>query len=136
MRTPIADFVRAYANSGGVRLHMPGHKGKTFLGCEPLDITEINGADVLYSAHGIIDESERNASHLFKTAHTYYSTEGSTLAIKAMLMLAMQSRKSDTPPVVLAARNVHRAFISAAALLDFSVEWLYPAKTESLCVFL
>ena len=62
MTTPIADFVRAYAASGGVRLHMPGHKGRSFLGCEALDITEVAGADSLYEASGIIAESEENAA--------------------------------------------------------------------------
>ena len=43
METPIADFVRRYADSGMIRAHMPGHKGTPFLGCETLDITEIQG---------------------------------------------------------------------------------------------
>ncbi|MCI6588556.1 MAG: amino acid decarboxylase, partial [Clostridiales bacterium] len=77
MNTPIADFVRRYAASGTARLHMPGHKGRAFLGCEALDITEIAGADSLYEAHGIIRESEENASALFGSARTLYSTEGS-----------------------------------------------------------
>ena len=47
--TPIVDFVRSYAQSGTARLHMPGHKGQSLLGFEPLDITEICGADELYA---------------------------------------------------------------------------------------
>ena len=62
MTTPIADFVARYARAGVSRLHMPGHKGQPFLGCEALDITEIAGADELYEAEGIIAESEANAS--------------------------------------------------------------------------
>ena len=58
METPIADFVRRYADSGTVRAHVPGHKGKSLLGCEALDITEIRGADSLYEADGIIRRSE------------------------------------------------------------------------------
>ena len=88
MNTPIYDFVKKYAESECARFHMPGHKGKSFLGCESLDITEIAGADVLYSAKGIIKESEENASRLFGTERTLYSTEGSSLAIRAMLYLA------------------------------------------------
>ena len=75
MTTPIVDFVRRYAQSGTARLHMPGHKGQSLLGCEPWDITEIRGADELYEAEGIIAQSEANATRLFGTAHTYYSTE-------------------------------------------------------------
>ena len=133
MKTPIYDFVRAYADSSAARLHMPGHKGREYLGCEPLDITEIGGADVLYSPDGIIKESEDNATALFGTAHTFYSTQGSTLAIQAMLTLAINGRKSDTPPTVLAARNVHKAFVHAAALLDIDVCWLYPERPSHIC---
>ena len=50
METPICDFVRKYAESEAIRLHMPGHKGKNLLGLEALDITEIDGADSLYEA--------------------------------------------------------------------------------------
>lgn len=127
MTTPIADFLRDYAKASGVRLHMPGHKGVSFLGCEPYDLTEIRGADVLSEAEGIIGESERNASALFETAHTLYSTEGSTLAIKAMLSLALKSVNRKRP-VVLAARNAHKAFLYAAAWLDFDIVWLMPKE--------
>ena len=60
MITPIIDFVKSYSESRTARFHMPGHKGVSHLGCEAFDITEIKGADVLYSADGIINESENN----------------------------------------------------------------------------
>ena len=50
MKTPICDFVKNYAEGRTARLHMPGHKGAAFLGCEGRDITEIAGADSLYEA--------------------------------------------------------------------------------------
>lgn len=53
MNTPICDFSGQYAEKHALRLHMPGHKGKCFTGTEFTDITEIKGADVLYSASGI-----------------------------------------------------------------------------------
>ncbi len=127
MKTPILDFVRRYAASNTLRLHMPGHKGQDLLGCERWDITEIHGADSLYEANGIIAESEANASALFGCA-TYYSTEGASQCIRAMLQLAMQA---DKPRRVLAGRNAHKAFLSAAALLDAEVIWLYPTAQES-----
>ena len=87
MNTPICDFVRDYLRREPLRLHMPGHKGHGVLGCEALDITEITGADVLYHAEGIIAESQANAARLFGAARTLYSTEGSSLSIRAMLHL-------------------------------------------------
>ena len=127
MNTPICDFVQRYAARDPVRLHMPGHKGKAFLGCEPLDVTEIDGADALYAPDGIIAESEANASQLFGCP-TVYSAEGSSLCVRAMLLLARQITGRS---VVLAARNVHAAFLSAAALLDLDVRWLHPQPDEA-----
>ncbi len=129
MNTPICDFVNAYAKSGNVRLHMPGHKGADFMGVEKNDITEIDGADVLSAPKGIIAQSQRNASELFSSGATFYSCEGSSLAIRAMLCLAMRHGADcgqEGRPLVFAARNVHNVFVSAAALLDFDVEWLCP----------
>ena len=125
--TPILDFVRNYAARRPVRMHMPGHKGKGPLGFEALDITEIDGADELYAPEGIVAESEKNASRLFDD-RVFYSAEGSSLAIRAMLALAAAGGER---PLVLAGRNAHRAFLSAAALLDLDVEWLHPAPGEA-----
>ena len=126
MSTPICDFVRHYRNSDAVRLHMPGHKGKPLLGFEPWDITEIDGADELFTADGIIAESEAQAGTLFG-AHTVYSTGGSTLCIQTMLHLtALYAASKGKRPRILAARNAHKAFVNAAALLDIDVRWLYP----------
>ena len=128
MKTPIADFVKQYAESDFSRFHMPGHKGKSFLGLEKYDITEIAGADVLSDAEGIIYESEKNASELFKTAHTYYCAGGSSSAICAMLALVRGEKK----PLILAARNVHKAFIHACTLLDFDIGWIMPRRCSTI----
>ena len=134
MNTPIADFVRAYARSAPSRFHMPGHKGAGPLGCEELDITEVHGADALYEAEGIIGQSEQNATALFGSQRTVFSTEGSSQSIRAMLYLALTNRPAGTKPVVVAARNVHKAFVYACALLDLEVVWLYPeGDARSLC---
>ena len=154
MNTPIYDFVQQYAASSTIRFHMPGHKGQPLLGCEPWDITEVKGADALYEADGIIAQSEANATALFGSQRTLYSTEGSSQCIRAMLYLAVSHwqeqhrhaagieinetviRSSDTSnlrPTIVAARNVHKAFVYAAALLNLDVVWLWPEKTDSLC---
>lgn len=140
MNTPIAEFIRDYESKNISRLHMPGHKGQTFLGCEPFDITEISGADALYEADGIIAESERNASRLFGSGKTLYSTEGSSQCIRSMLYLVIQEWRYRFPaqrtqrPVIVAARNVHKTFVYAAALLDFDVVWMWPENgNSSIC---
>ena len=135
MTTPICDYVTEYALSGKARLHMPGHKGVTLHGLEPFDITEIEGAGYLYSDTGIIAESEQNASILFGTGRTLYSTEGSSLSIKAMLGIAVTSlKKENERPLILACRNSHKAFLDAACLLDLDVEFIMQSTpSPSLC---
>lgn len=148
MTTPILDFVQHYIKREAVRFHMPGHKGQSplenqagfgtfqkdmWMPIEAYDITEIEGADVLYKASGIIAESEANAAGLFGAVKTKYSTEGSSLSIRAMLYLTILYAKSiGRNPLILAGRNAHHAFLSAAALMDAEVEWIYPKEQESL----
>lgn len=124
MKGQIFDYILEYSERDTVRAHMPGHKGKGPLGIEAFDITEVDGADSLYEAKGIIAESERAASRIFG-ADSYYSTEGSSLSIKAMLYLAvLDAKERGVRPVVAAGRNAHKSFINAAALLGFEIIWL------------
>ena len=124
MTTPIYDFVRAYASAAPLRLHMPGHKGYPVLGCEPLDLTEVQGTE------GLIEQSEQNAASLFGSGATLYSAQGSSHCIRAMIYLALLARP-DRP--IVAARNVHAAFVSAAALCGAEIRWLWPEARDSLC---
>lgn len=128
MNTPICDFVKKYSDSEPLRMHMPGHKGQQILGIEQLDITEISGADSLYEADGIILESEHNASYLFG-CRTLYSTEGSSLCIRAMLYLvSLYAKRNGKKPLIACARNAHKTLLSAAGLLDLDIDWIYSEK--------
>ena len=139
MDTPICDYVKKYSESYYSRLHMPGHKGKNMIGPENIDITEIEGADALFHADGIIKKSEENASLLFKSGATFYSTYGSTHCIASMVTIAQNVAKSDgvselTCKKIIALRNVHKAFINICAMLDLDVEWIFPDKNnDSIC---
>lgn len=128
MDSPIAEFISNYCHSSPVRLHMPGHKGMPLMGVEHMDITEIPGADSLYQAEGIIRSSEENASQLFGCP-TYYSTEGSSQCIRAMLHLIQLHGGAHTR--IIAARNVHKSFLNGVALLDIPVQWVYPSEQGS-----
>ena len=131
MDTPIVGFLDKYAASGTLRCHMPGHKGRDVYGLPAgaagHDITEICGADSLFEADGIIAQSERGMSRLYGSAETVCSAGGSTLCIQAMLALMKQEGR-----VVFAVRNVHRAFLNAAALLGLEVRWIMPDYTGGI----
>ncbi len=123
--TPIVDFVKSYAKSKSIRLHMPGHKGKDILGAESFDITEIDGADVLHTPNGIISKSMENATSLFGSYKTLYSASGSSDSIRAMVYLTkLYALNNGEKPKILAFRNVHKTFVSACALLDVEVKYL------------
>ncbi|MBR3767648.1 MAG: PLP-dependent transferase [Clostridia bacterium] len=133
MNTPVYDFVKKYSESENIRLHMPGHKGKKGFIDESFDITEIDGADVLYHETGILKISQQNASEIFGTKKTLYSAEGSSLCIRAMLtLIKMQAEKNGKKTVISAVRNAHKVFMTAAALLDIKVNWIYPENSKGL----
>lgn len=117
--TPIHDFLEKYASGGAVRLHMPGGKGLVY----PHDITEIDGADVLYECDGVIRRSEENAAELFGAGAVCYSCGGSTLAIQSMLAAACAVTGKRT---IAAGRCSHRSLISAAVLLGLNINYIYP----------
>jgi arginine/lysine/ornithine decarboxylase len=121
MRTPIHDFLKSYAGSGTLRLHMPGGKGLVY----PHDITEIEGADVLYESSGIIRESEDSAAALFGAAASCYSCGGATLAIQSMLAAAAAVTGKHR---IAAGRCSHRSLVSAAVLLGLDIDWIYPEE--------
>ncbi|MDO5558866.1 MAG: aminotransferase class V-fold PLP-dependent enzyme [Oscillospiraceae bacterium] len=131
MNTPIYDYLIKYAQSGTLRLHMPGHKGKVrdnvLSRLNALDITEITGAGNLFEYEGIIAQSEKNATELFSTAATYYMTQGSTLGIQTMLAVMKYDGRQ-----VIAVRNAHRAFLSACVLLGIDVDWVFPVYSDSI----
>lgn len=128
MNTPLSDFLDEYGRKGMLRLHMPGHNGE-----ESHDITEIDGADSLYEtddSRGIIAHSEAIAAKIFGAERTCYSAGGSTLAIQTALAVL----KSQGCKTIAAGRCSHRSLVSAAALLDLDIKWLYPLEYPTAAV--
>ncbi len=133
MKTPLNDFLEEYVKENKTRFHMPGHKGRAFIGSEKYDITEVEGADVLYGAKGVLKESMKNASDLFGTKKTFYSTEGSSLSIRAMVyLLKLYALSQGRKPKIAAFRNAHKTFITACALTGTDIEWLYGKENKGI----
>lgn len=133
MKTPLDDFLREYVKENKSRFHMPGHKGQVYIGPEEYDITEVEGADVLYSAGGVLKESMENASSLFGTEKTLYSTEGSSLSIRAMVyLIKLYAFSEGKNPRIVAFRNAHKTFITACALMGIEPEWLYGKERRGI----
>ena len=117
-----------YAGGGYARFHIPGHKGAPlpypgFGGISALDLTEVAGLDSLYTADGVIRNTEEVCSRLYGSLDSFISAGGSTLCIQAMLATA--TRPGDT---LIISRGTHTAAVNAMALLDLNPEWMLPAS--------
>ncbi|MEG1887394.1 MAG: aminotransferase class V-fold PLP-dependent enzyme [Oscillospiraceae bacterium] len=125
MSTPIYDALLKYKNDCHTRCHTPGHSGVSaalplFAEILPFDATEIAGLDSLYDAKGVISECEENLASLFSVKKSLISAGGCTLAIQAMLALAIKQGEK-----IAVCRNAHRSVISALALLGAEPKWLF-----------
>ena len=121
----LKNFLQGYAEKKGLRMHMPGHKGRCdnpeLNAAYQWDITEIAGADSLFEAEGILRQGEKQTAEIYQTPACCWSAGGSTLCIQAMLTQMKAENR-----VVIAARTVHRAFLNSCVLLDLHVKWIFP----------
>ncbi|MDR1628673.1 MAG: amino acid decarboxylase [Oscillospiraceae bacterium] len=106
--------------------HMPGHKGnKEKLGqlfdLLRYDFTELPETGSLFDGEGLTAQAEAAATRFFGTKGTFFSAEGCTLPIQAMLRLALPEGGK-----LLCGRTVHRAAVNAMALLGITPVWLLP----------
>lgn len=120
------DTQKEYIKSGLSRFHTPGHSGQPgaipyFGQLLPYDVTEVEDFDSLYHSSGVIKDCEERLAKIYETKATLISSGGCTLAIQAMLALAVPEKGR-----VLMGRNAHRSAISACALLDITPVWMYP----------
>ena len=106
---------------------MPGHKGKCLIsGLENAyawDITEIQGADSLFEAEGILHQGELMTAEVYDVPAVCWSAGGSTLCIQAMLAQMKAEHRT-----IIAGRTVHRAFLNSCILLDLPVKWVFPVS--------
>ncbi len=108
------------------RGHMPGHKGKPVLPqpIERIDFTELCDTGNLYDLdENIIRRAEREVAQALDAVDCVFCAGGSTLLIQAALAAVAFTNPN---PRILAARDAHRSFFSACALLGCSVDFLYP----------
>lgn len=107
-------------------MHMPGHKRNTsrfpqIAELIKLDITEIDGFDNLHSPDGIIKESMKRASVLFKSENSIYLVNGSTCGILAGICSIL-----NTGDKVILDRLSHQSVYNAVELCGAEPIYLLP----------
>ncbi|RFB13641.1 aminotransferase class I/II-fold pyridoxal phosphate-dependent enzyme [Bacillus sp. HNG] len=116
--TPLFTTLKNHASKNPVQFHIPGHKkGKNmdpnfreFIGENALsiDLININPLDDLHLPKGIIKESQELAAKAFGADHTFFSVQGTSGAIMAMIMSVCGPGDK-----ILVPRNVHKSIMSA-----------------------
>lgn len=115
-RLPLFEAIEGYAESSPARFHMPGHKGKL----SRLDVTELTPTDDLHRPSGAILESERLCAEAMGAANAFFSVNGSTACMLAMLELAGHGKR------ILLGRGCHKSAINGVALARQEVIYLFP----------
>ncbi|MBT9253258.1 MAG: aminotransferase class V-fold PLP-dependent enzyme [Brockia lithotrophica] len=120
-RAPILEALAAHSARTRAAFHIPGHKGgrgmdpefRRILGDKALafDLINIAPLDDLHAPTGAIREAEALAAELYAAEDAFFSVQGTTTAIEAMLLAALRPGEK-----VLLPRNVHKSVLSGLIL--------------------
>lgn len=120
-RAPLFECLVRHAEKKTIPFHIPGHKRgrgmdpafRDFLGENALSIDLINIAplDDLHHPKGAIKEAEELAAEAFGADRTFFSVQGTSGAIMAMIMAAVKPGEK-----ILIPRNVHKSVLTAVVL--------------------
>lgn len=120
-RTPLLTQLLHHSRKQPLQFHIPGHKCGKGMDAEfraimgdaalSLDLINIMPLDDLHSPHGVIKEAEHLAAQAFGADHTFFSVNGTSGAIMAMIMAVCQP--GDT---LIVPRNAHKSIMSALIL--------------------
>ena len=115
-------------------LHMPGHKRRVApaegLGCYAWDVTEIDGADDLHDADGILAAAMARTAALYGARRCWYLVGGSTVGLLAGIRAL-----APFGSTVLVARNCHKAVYHAIELGHLTAHYLTPPVDPQFGVY-
>lgn len=120
---PLYNALAAHQKLNRSSFHTPGHKCSGIIKSDLLnfDLTELPDTDALFEADGAILDCEKNLAEIFGAKRTLISAGGCSLAIMAMIRLAVQSGGK-----IVCGRNIHRSAVNAMALLGIEPIWVLP----------
>ena len=115
-------------------LHMPGHKRRQppapGLSCYAFDLTEIDGADDLHDADGILAQAMGRTAALYGSARCWYLVGGSTVGLLAGIR-AVAPFGSE----VIVARGCHKAVYHALELGRLTAHYVTAPVVEAFGVY-
>ncbi|MEV8527124.1 ornithine decarboxylase [Streptomyces sp. NPDC052000] len=130
-KAPVLEALSAYHESGQTPFTPPGHKQAR--GADPRvravlgdavfhsDVLATSGLDDRRSSHGVLDEAQALMADAVGAQHTFFSTCGSSLSVKAaMLSVAGPHEK------LLVGRDAHKSVVSGLILSGIKPVWVEP----------
>ncbi|WP_338469963.1 aminotransferase class I/II-fold pyridoxal phosphate-dependent enzyme [Niallia sp. XMNu-256] len=135
--TPLFSGLLQHSQKNPIQFHIPGHKkGKgvapefrEFIGDNALsiDLINIGPLDDLHQPKGIIKEAQDLAAEAFGADHTFFSVQGTSGAIMAMIMSVCGPGDKIIVP-----RNVHKSVMSAIIFSGAIPIFIHPEIDEHL----
>ena len=136
-RAPLAAAMKAYAASGALAFHTPGHKQG--LGAHPLlralvteeglreEVSLADELDDLHCPEGCLKEAQQLAARLWGADEAFFMVNGTTEAIHIMLMAALSPGDE-----VIIPRNAHRSVIGGLVLSGARPVYISPEQDDML----
>ncbi|WP_077614440.1 aminotransferase class I/II-fold pyridoxal phosphate-dependent enzyme [Caenibacillus caldisaponilyticus] len=135
--TPLFSGLLHYIKNNPLPFHIPGHKKgrgmdrafREFMGENALAIDLINIAplDDLHHPHGMIQDAQKLAAEAFGADATFFSVQGTSGAIMAMVLAATRPGEK-----ILVPRNVHKSVLSAIIFSGAIPVFIYPEIDRTL----
>ncbi|WP_253202880.1 aminotransferase class I/II-fold pyridoxal phosphate-dependent enzyme [Priestia aryabhattai] len=135
--TPLFTGLVNHAKKNPTQFHIPGHKKgngmdpefRSFIGDDALsiDLINIGPLDDLHQPKGIIKQAQDLAAEAFGADHTFFSVQGTSGAIMAMVMATCGPGDKIIVP-----RNVHKSVMSAIVFSGATPIFIHPEIDENL----
>ncbi len=135
--TPLFTGLVEHARKNPIQFHIPGHKKgrgvapefRDFIGEQALsiDLINIGPLDDLHAPKGIIKQAQDLAAEAFGADHTFFSVQGTSGAIMAMIMSVCGPGDKIIVP-----RNVHKSVMSAIIFSGAVPVFIHPVIDERL----
>ena len=140
VKQPLVEAVLDYARQQVYPLHTPGHKGGRGM-AEPLrsalgqpalamDVSLMSELDDIHAPQGAIDAAQDAAAALYGSDACFFAVNGTTGAIHAMLMAALQPGET-----VLIPRNAHSSVYGGLVLSGAEPVYVMPEYLEEFSVY-
>jgi len=136
-KTPLFTGLLQHAEKNPIQFHIPGHKKgagmnpafREFIGENALSIDLINIAplDDLHHPKAMIKEAQEIAAEAFGADHTFFSVQGTSGAIMAMILATCNPGDKIIVP-----RNVHKSIMSAIIFAGAIPVFIHPVMDEKL----